>query len=111
MCGFQRDAIIVSYGRNKNKIVTLLSTMHKHKGENSENKPGIILYYNSTKGGRDDMDQMVRYYSIKRMTPKWPMVALFNNDCDNYMDGTSNFSAMPKRCPPCLLITFAKQLA
>ena len=24
------------------------------------------------------MDQIARYCSIKRMTPKWPMVALFN---------------------------------
>ena len=80
MCGFQRDATIVSYGRKKNEIVTLLSTMHNDKGieSHSENKPGIIQYYNSTKGGRDDMHQMVRYYSIKRMTPKWPIVALFN---------------------------------
>ena len=53
------------------------------------------------------MDQMLCYYSIKRMTPKWPLIALFHN----YKDGTSNFSAMTERYPPCLLITLAKILA
>ena len=43
-----------------------------------ENKPEIIQYYNSTKGEEDTIDQMVRYYSIKQMTPIWPMVVLFN---------------------------------
>ena len=54
--------------------------MHNDKGIQScgENKPQTMQYYNSTKGGRDDVDQKVRYYSIKRMTFKWPMTVLFN---------------------------------
>ena len=54
--------------------------MHNDEGMWScgENKPEIIHYYNSTKRGRDDTDQIVRYCTIKRMTPKWPMAALFN---------------------------------
>ena len=77
-----------------------------------------MQYFNSTKGGRDDMDQKVRYYSIKRMTSKWPMAVLFVQqdrykriDCHNYMNGTSNLSAMPERCPLCLLITLKKLFA
>ena len=42
------------------------------------NKPEIIEYYNFTKGRVDAMDQMVCYYSIKRMSSKWPMAAMFN---------------------------------
>ena len=80
MDGFQRDATIVSYDPNKNKNDTLLSTMQNEKGILScgENKPEIIQYYDLTKGGTDDMDQIARYCSIKRWTPKWPLVALFN---------------------------------
>ena len=77
---FQRDATIVSFGSKKNKIVTLLRTMHNGKGIEScgENKPEIIQYYSSTKGEVDTIDQMVHQYSIKRMTHKWSKAALFN---------------------------------
>ena len=58
--GFQRDATIVSYCPKKNKVVTLLSTMHSDNSSESttKNKLEIIEYYNSTKGGVDTMDQM-----------------------------------------------------
>ena len=54
--------------------------MHNDKGIESpgETKPEIIQYYNSTIVGVDTMDQMVRYYSTKRMTHRWPMVVFFN---------------------------------
>ena len=70
MYGFQRDSTIVSYCLKNNKVVTLLSTMHNDRGIESpgETKPEIIQYYNSTKGGVDTMDQMVRCYSTKQMT-------------------------------------------
>ena len=56
------------------QIKTLLS----HCQSCDEHKPEINQYSNSRKGGLDALDQMVRYYSIKIMTPKWPMVSLFN---------------------------------
>ena len=67
---FQRDATIVSFGSKKNKIVTLLRTMHNGKGIEScgEKKPEIIQYYSSTKGAVETMHLMIRYYSIKQMT-------------------------------------------
>ena len=78
--GFQEDATIISYCPKKSKVVTLLSTMHNDRGSEAgaENKPEIIRYYNSTKGGVDTLDQMVRCYSKKRMTRRWPMVVFFN---------------------------------
>ena len=67
MYDFQRDVTNVSYGSKENEIVTMLSTLLNGKGIEScdENKTEIIQYYNSTKGGRVDMDQKIRYYSIK----------------------------------------------
>ena len=44
-------------------------------------KPEIVDYYNSTKGGVDCLDQIVRYFSTKRKTNRWP-VALFYNMLD-----------------------------
>lgn len=78
--GFQKDSTIISYCPKKNKVVTLLSTMHYDKGREmtSKNVPEIISYYNSTKGGVDTMDQMTRCYSVKRMTRRWPMIVFFN---------------------------------
>ena len=54
--------------------------MHNNKGNKScgESKPEMIHYYSSKKRGLDTMDQMVRCYSIKQMTPTWPMVVFFN---------------------------------
>ena len=58
----------------KGKVVTLMSTMHFSNREDvgSETKPEVIMYYNSTKGGVDTMDQLVRDYSTKRMTRRGP---------------------------------------
>lgn len=41
-------------------------------------KPEIILDYNATKGGVDNLDKLVRTYSSKRKTKRWPMVVFFN---------------------------------
>jgi len=44
-------------------------------------KPVMILDYNATKGGVDTSDQILRMYSTKRMTRRWP-VAVFSNIVD-----------------------------
>ena len=41
-------------------------------------KPSIILVYMKTKGGIDTLDRMLRSYSTKRMTRRWPLVLLYN---------------------------------
>ncbi|GFO05287.1 PiggyBac transposable element-derived protein 4 [Plakobranchus ocellatus] len=52
--GFSDNKCILSYQGHKNKNVILLSTMHTQPvilpGE--KRKPEIVMYYNSTKGGR-----------------------------------------------------------
>ena len=72
---FTKDAMIVSYCPKKSKVVVLMSSMHDQP-EVDENhpkkKPMLVLDYNSTKGGVDTSDQMLRNYSCKRMTCSWP---------------------------------------
>ncbi|XP_067101197.1 piggyBac transposable element-derived protein 4-like [Osmerus mordax] len=79
--GFNGNMTMVSYVPKKGKAVVLLSTMHDSRvvDENSvKKKPEVIQYYNKTKGGVDTMDQMVRTYTCKRRTRRWPMVLWYN---------------------------------
>ena len=64
-------------------MVTLVSTVHSDKGTESpdlEKKPEVITYYHATNGAVlvDTMDQMVRWFTSKRKTRRWPMVILYN---------------------------------
>ena len=78
--GFKNNMTIMSYVPNKGKAVILLSTMHNDKSihDGLKKKPEIISYYNQTEGGVDTMDKMVRHYSCKRKTKRWPMVLWYN---------------------------------
>ncbi len=77
---FDRQLTLVSYVPKKAHAVILLSSLHHDQAivDEEKNKPEIILYYNNTKGGVDRMDQMVRTYSCKRKTKRWPMTFFFN---------------------------------
>ena len=44
-------------------------------------KPEIILYYNSTKSGVDNLDHLATMYTSRRKVNRWP-VALFGNVVD-----------------------------
>jgi predicted transposase YbfD/YdcC len=73
--------MILSYCPKKGKSVILISTMHNQPkiDDTAENKkPEVILYYNSTKGGVDAIDKMVRSYSCKRMTRRWSLAIFYN---------------------------------
>ena len=74
--------MIASYCPKKGKLViTLLSTIHLDKGAKSpgpEKKTEVITYYNATKGGVDTINQMVRRFTIKKKTRRWPMVIIYN---------------------------------
>ncbi|XP_044735464.1 piggyBac transposable element-derived protein 4-like [Chrysoperla carnea] len=74
---------LVSYVPKKNRAVIFLSTMHhgKEVNVNKNNKSEINLYYNSTKGAVDTLDQMVHEYTVRRKTNRWPM-AFFQNIID-----------------------------
>ncbi|CAI5671651.1 unnamed protein product [Oreochromis niloticus] len=93
------DTIILSYVAKKNKNVLLLTTApryHRRSGPepwpsrrsgnsksngNSDGKPPLVLHYNRTKGGVDNLDKVVSTYSCRRKTCRWP-VALFHNMVD-----------------------------
>ena len=77
--GFTNNLTMVSYCPKKSKAVILLSSMHNDKSvdDGEKKKPQIILYY-KTKGGVDTVNQMVRNYSCKRITWRWPTVLWHN---------------------------------
>lgn len=75
---FQKDVTLVSYSAKKNKAVVLLSTMHDDdKLDSKTEKPDIVMFYNSTKGGIDCVDQMCGNYSVSKRTRRWPLVIFF----------------------------------
>ncbi|GBP86818.1 PiggyBac transposable element-derived protein 4 [Eumeta japonica] len=80
--GFYKNMTLVSYVPKKNCAVILLSMMHHGKEDvNKNNKSEINLYYNSTKGDVDTLDQMVHEYTVRRKTNRWP-IAFFQNIID-----------------------------
>lgn len=79
--GFSDDGKVslCSYVPKKNRIVTLLSTMHTTiNTDGPKCKPEAIIYYNSTKGGVDSMDKMLTHYTTKRRTLRWPQAMFYN---------------------------------
>ncbi|XP_071051100.1 piggyBac transposable element-derived protein 4-like [Onthophagus taurus] len=81
---FTNKLTLVSYVPKIRKCVVLLSSIHHEFSiSNSENnfKPEIIKYYNSTKSGVDTLDKLLREYTCRRSTRRWPM-SLFQNFID-----------------------------
>lgn len=79
--GFRDEGTLCSYVPKKNKAVVLLSSMHttaEIDDTAKAKKPEIILYYNSTKAGVDQMDQMLTQYTTKRRTNRWPLAFFYN---------------------------------
>lgn len=63
---FQRDTTAVSDIPKKGRNVILLSTIHNAAEvdvERADKKPQMILDYNRTKAGVDNLDKLVRTYS------------------------------------------------
>lgn len=79
--GFQENCTIVSYIPKKNKVVILISSLHNDEKIDPEsgerNKPEIITFYNSTKGGVDNVDRITTDYSVARNTNHWPLTMFF----------------------------------
>ena len=77
--GFSGQQTLVSYVPKKNKAVILLSTQHHDKVlAGNKMKPEIILHYNQTKSGVDNLDHLITNYTCKRKTSRWPMVLFMN---------------------------------
>ncbi|XP_045911408.1 piggyBac transposable element-derived protein 4-like [Micropterus dolomieu] len=94
--GGHRTTTLVSYVPKKNKNVLVMTTLpwHSRTGGPSSSasassftasglseRPELVLKYNATKGGVDNLDKLVATYSCRRMTSRWP-VAVFHNILD-----------------------------
>ena len=80
--GFNDQATLVSYVPKEKQAVLALSTMHHDdQVDGDAQKPEIILYYNSTKSGVDNLDHLATMYTCRRKVNRWP-VALFANVVD-----------------------------
>jgi len=57
-----------------------MSTLHRNAeiSTREDKKPSMILEYNATKGGVDNLDKVTGSYSTKRMTARWPLVIFYN---------------------------------
>ncbi|KAL3970568.1 tumor necrosis factor alpha-induced protein 2 [Sarotherodon galilaeus] len=91
------EALVLSYVAKKNKNVLLLTTCPRYVSRARQRrgggggeregaragcgKPPLVLHYNRTKGGVDNLDKVAGTYSCRRKTRRWP-VALFHNMVD-----------------------------
>ncbi|CAM4732750.1 unnamed protein product [Leuciscus chuanchicus] len=73
-------ATLTAYAAKRKKTVYILSSMHSMiQTENTTNrKPNTITLYNTTKCGVDVMDQMVREYTVRTGTRRWPVAVFYN---------------------------------
>ncbi|XP_015121474.1 piggyBac transposable element-derived protein 4-like [Diachasma alloeum] len=81
LIGYNDGKVLVSYVPKKNKCAIAISSMHTSgaidSGTGARNKPEVITYYNSTKGGVDSVDQMRGNYSVARCSCRWPLTVFF----------------------------------
>ncbi|XP_034048225.1 piggyBac transposable element-derived protein 1-like [Thalassophryne amazonica] len=77
---YMADTSLVSYVPKKGKNVVLMSTLHGDGiiCDQEHHKTEIIMDYNATKGGVDNMDKLVTAYSCKRGTLRWQLVIIFD---------------------------------
>lgn len=76
--GFTGHSTLCSHAPKKNKAVVLLSTMHHSAAmDQFSGKPEIIGYYNSTKGGVDELDKKCSIYTTSRRSRRWPLTIFY----------------------------------
>ena len=95
---------VVSYitKERPKKNLLMLSTQHRDAGVEAgtpKKKTHINLYYNSTKGGVDTIDQRARAYATKRGTRKCPM-SVFIHLLTYYVQSMAIFSSLKMCLPP-----------
>ncbi|XP_049440208.1 uncharacterized protein LOC125893527 isoform X1 [Epinephelus fuscoguttatus] len=89
-------ATLTLYQGEDKKNVCILSTLHSSVEicDDAEKKPETVHYYNRTKVGVDMLDKMLRRYSARAATRRWP-VAVFYNVLDI---ATLNAWVLYRRC-------------
>ncbi|XP_027864911.1 uncharacterized protein LOC114139283 [Xiphophorus couchianus] len=73
-------ATLTVYVPKRKKAVYILSSMHSvvETEDTTKRKPNTVTDYNKTKCGVDVMDQMVREYSVRAGTRRWPVAVFYN---------------------------------
>ncbi|XP_028818641.1 extracellular calcium-sensing receptor [Denticeps clupeoides] len=73
-------ATLTVYSAKRNKTVYVLSSMHSvvQTDDTTKRKPNTVTLYNTTKCGMDVMDQILREYTVRRGTRRWPVVVFYN---------------------------------
>lgn len=73
---------LTSYQCKKSRSVLLLNSLHNNvmipSEQNPKKKPDTILFYNKNKVAVDVIDQMLRKYSTKAASRRWPLHVLSN---------------------------------
>lgn len=75
------NCVLTIYKSKPNKRVAVLSSKHKFVKIYKSNKkmlPESIQFYNSTKFGVDMANQMVRKYTVKASSRRWPLQIFYN---------------------------------
>ncbi|CAK1591007.1 unnamed protein product [Parnassius mnemosyne] len=76
--GFTKDLTLLSFVPKKDKAVILISSCHHSASTDTETrKPTIIVDYNHTKGGVDEIDKKCAIYSCSRKTRRWPQAIFY----------------------------------
>ena len=75
---FENKITLCKYTHKPGKSVVMISSLHDDNNIEENNKPEIINYYNQTKAGVDLLDQIVRFYTVKRKSKRWPMTIFYN---------------------------------
>ena len=73
-------ATLTVYAPKRKKTVYILSSMHDvvQTENTTKRKPNTVTLYNTTKCGVDVMDQMVREYTVRTGTRRWPVAVFYN---------------------------------
>uniref|UniRef100_A0A8C5N4E0 PiggyBac transposable element-derived protein domain-containing protein n=1 Tax=Gouania willdenowi TaxID=441366 RepID=A0A8C5N4E0_GOUWI len=73
-------ATLTVYVPKRKKTVCLLSSVHSvvETEATRKKKPNTVTDYNSMKCGVDVMDQMVRKYTVRSGTRRWPVAVFYN---------------------------------
>ena len=77
---YSSDLTLCSFWDKSNSPVLLISTLHGYQHNTisrDSGKPDIVRFYNETKSGVDNLDKLVRGYSSKRKSRRWPVHLFF----------------------------------
>lgn len=75
---FSGKNTLVHFTDKPGKSVILMSSLHHSPDIEENGKPEIVNYYNETKAGVDTLDQIIRFFTVRRKSLRWPMTIFYN---------------------------------